>query len=247
VLLGDQRVLGTEVQLYQKLRRMNAEEARQVVDDFLKEGSIEKLYESVITPVLIFIEKDRAEVGLGDAREQFVFQTLKEIIEELTLKPVTETGDQEINEEVNANPKPTVGVAGNTNGDGCAITCLPARDEGDEIVGMMLAHLSNRAGYNAQAVVPASVEDMMEEASEQHCEVIYISALPPYGVYNTRRLYKKLRVRFPKSRIGVGLWGFGGNLEVMRTRLGIMEADVIVSTLSDAISQVPSLAETVPQ
>jgi predicted PurR-regulated permease PerM len=247
VLLGDQRVLGTEVQLYQKLRRMDAEEARQVVDDFLKEGSIEKLYESVITPVLIFIEKDRAEVGLGDAREQFVFQTLKEIIEELALRPVAETGDQEINEEVNANPKPTVGVARKTNGDGCAITCLPARDEGDEIVGMMLAHLSNRAGYNAQAVVPASVEDMMEEASEQHCEVIYISALPPYGVYNTRRLYKKLRVRFPKSRIGVGLWGFAGNLEVMRTRLGIVEADMIVSTLSDAISQVPSLAETVPQ
>jgi predicted PurR-regulated permease PerM len=247
VLLGDQRVLGTEVQLYQKLRRMNAEESRQVVDDFLKEGSIEKLYESVITPVLIFIEKDRAEVGLGDAREQFVFQTLKEIIEELALRPVAETGDQKINEEVNANPKPIVGIARKTNGDGCAITCLPARDEGDEIVGMMLAHLSNRAGYNAQAVVPASVEDMMEEASEQHCEVIYISALPPYGVYNTRRLYKKLRVRFPKSRIGVGLWGFAGNLEVMRTRLGIVEADMIVSTLSDAISQVPSLAETVPQ
>ncbi len=247
VLLGDQRVLGTEVQLYQKLRRMNAEEARQVVDDFLKQGSIEKLYESVITPVLIFIEKDRAEVGLGDAREQFVFQTLKEIIEELALRPVAENGDQEINEEVNANAKPTVGVARKTNGDGCVITCLPARDEGDEIVGMMLAHLSNRAGYHAQAVVPASVEDMMEEASEQHCEVIYISALPPYGVYNTRRLYKKLRVRFPKSRIGVGLWGFAGNLEVMRTRLGIVEADMIVSTLSDAISQVPALAETVPQ
>src|ERR1700722_3449894 len=247
VLLGDQRVLGTEVQLYQKLRRMNVEEARQVVEDFLKEGSIEKLYESVITPVLIFIEKDRAEVGLGEAREQFVFQTLKEIIEELALRPVADTEAQEINEEVNANPKPTVGVARKANGDGCAITCLPARDEGDEIVGMMLAHLSNRAGYNAQAVVPASVEDMMEEASEQHCEVIYISALPPYGVYNTRRLYKKLRVRFPKSRIGVGLWGFGGNLEVMRTRLGIVEADMIVSTLSDAINQVPSLAETVPQ
>ena len=247
VLLGDQRVLGTEVQLYQKLRRMDAEEARQVVDDFLKEGSIEKLYESVITPVLIFIEKDRAEVGLGDAREQFVFQTLKEIIEELALRPVAETGDQEINEEVNANPKPIAGAAKKTNGDGCAITCLPARDEGDEIVGMMLAHLSNRAGYNAQAIVPATVEDMMEEASEHHCEVIYISALPPYGVYNTRRLYKKLRVRFPKSRIGVGLWGFAGNLEVMRTRLGIVEADMIVNTLSDAISQVPSLAETLPQ
>jgi predicted PurR-regulated permease PerM len=247
VLLGDQRVLGTEVQLYQKLRRMDAEEARQVVDNFLKEGSIEKLYESVITPVLIFIEKDRAEVGLGDAREQFVFQTLKEIIEELALRPVADTEAQEINEELDSNSKPIVGSVRKTNGDGCAITCLPARDEGDEIMGMMLAHLSNRAGYEGQAIVPASVEDMMEEASEQHGEVIYISALPPYGVYNTRRLYKKLRVRFPKSRIGIGLWGFAGNLDVMRTRLGIGEADMIVNTLSDAIRQVPSLAETIPQ
>ena len=184
---------------------------------------------------------------MGDAREQFVFQTLKEIIEELALRPVADAEAQEINEEADSNPKPIVGAARKTNGNSCAITCLPARDEGDEILGMMLAHLANRAGYEAQAIVPASVEDMMEEASEQHCEVIYISALPPYGVYNTRRLYKKLRVRFPKSRIGVGLWGFAGNLDVMRTRLGIVEADMIVNTLSDAIKQVPSLAETIPQ
>src|ERR1700728_483131 len=246
VLLGDQRVLGTEVRLYQRLRRVDAEGARQVVDAFLKEGSIEKLYESVITPVLIFIEKDRAEVGLGDAREQFVFQTLKEIIEELTLRPVAETGSQDTEEAIGDSGL-AVGHAKKTNGNGCAITCIPARDEGDEIMGMMLGHLSNRAGYNAQVVVPASVEDMMEEASEQHCEVIYVSALPPYGVYNTRRLYKKLRVRFPKSRIGIGLWGFAGNLEVMRTRLGIVEADMIVSSLSEAVSQVPSLVEAVPQ
>src|ERR1700730_11774441 len=243
VLLGDQRVLGTEVQLYQKLRRMDAEGAHQLVDEFLKEGSIEKLYESVITPVLIFIEKDRAEVGLGDAREQFVFQTLKEIIEELTLRPVADTESQEVDEAVAADSKRAFGVAKKMNGNGCVITCLPARDEGDEILGMMLAHLSNRAGYQAQVIVPASVEDMMAEASEQHGEVIYVSALPPYGVYNTRRLYQKLRVRFPKSRIGVGLWGFAGNLEGMRARLGIVEADMIVNTLSEAISHVPALAE----
>ena len=247
VLLGDQRVLGTEVRLYQRLRRVDAEGARQVVEAFLKEGSIEKLYEGVITPVLIFIEKDRAEVGLGDAREQFVFQTLKEIIEELTLKPVTDTDSQEIEEATTEDSGLAAPQAKKTNGNGCAITCIPARDEGDEIMGMMLGHLSNRAGYNAQVIVPASVEDMMEEASEQHCEVIYVSALPPYSVYNTRRLYKKLRVRFPKSRIGISLWGFAGNLEVMRTRLGIAEADMIVNGLSEAVSQVPSLTEAVTQ
>src|ERR1700689_666127 len=100
-LLGDQRVLGTEVQLYQRLRRMDAEGARQVIEGFLKEGSIEKLYDSVITPVLIFIEKDRADIGLGEAREQFVFQTLKETIEELTLRPELERQSQEIAGEAN--------------------------------------------------------------------------------------------------------------------------------------------------
>jgi predicted PurR-regulated permease PerM len=247
VLLGDQRVLGTEVQLYQRLRRMDAEGARQVIEGFLKEGSIEKLYDSVITPVLIFIEKDRADVGLGEAREQFVFQTLKETIEELTLRPEPGRQPREIDKEANIEALSSVSATKNTDVTDCAITCMPARDEGDEILGMMLAHLATRAGYNAQVVAPASFEDMMEEAAGQHCELIYVSALPPYGVYNMRRLYKQLHVRFPKSRIGIGLWGFTGDIEVMRTRLGIVEADMIVSTLSEATSQVPSLAEVVTQ
>jgi predicted PurR-regulated permease PerM len=247
VLLGDQHVLGTEVQLYQRLRRMDAEGARQVIDEFLKEGSIEKLYDSVITPVLIFIEKDRADIGLGDTREQFVFHTLKEIIEELTLRPEVETPPQELETEVNIESHSTVVTAGNKDIAGCAVACIPSRDEGDEILGMMLAHLATRAGYNAQVVVPGSLEDMMEEAAEQHCEVVYVSALPPFSVYNVRRLYKKLRVRFPKSRIAIGLWGFAGNLEAMRARLGLVETDMIVGSLSEATSQVPSLAEVVTQ
>jgi predicted PurR-regulated permease PerM len=247
VLLGDQHVLGTEVQLYQRLRRMDAEGARQVIDEFLKEGSIEKLYEFVITPVLIFIEKDRAEIGLGDAREQFVFHTLKEIIEELTVRAEVETQPQELETEVNIESLSTVVTAGNKDIAGCAVACIPSRDEGDEILGMMLAHLATRAGYNAQVVVPGSLEDMMEEAAQQHCEVVYVSALPPYSVYNIRRLYKKLRVRFPKSRIAIGLWGFAGNLEAMRARLGLVETDMIVGSLSEATSQVSSLAEVVTQ
>jgi predicted PurR-regulated permease PerM len=247
VLLGDQHVLGTEVQLYQRLRRMDAEGARQVIDEFLKEGSIEKLYEFVITPVLIFIEKDRAEIGLGDAREQFVFHTLKEIIEELTVRAEVETQPQELETEVNIESLSTVVTAGNKDTAGCAVACIPSRDEGDEILGMMLAHLATRAGYNAQVVVPGSLEDMMEEAAQQHCEVVYVSALPPYSVHNIRRLYKKLRVRFPKSRIAIGLWGFAGNLEAMRARLGLVETDMIVGSLSEATSQVSSLAEVVTQ
>src|SRR6202046_3412348 len=247
VLLGDQRVLGTEVQLYQRLRRIDAEGARQVIDAFLKEGSIEKLYDSVITPVLIFIEKDRAQVGLGEEREQFVFQTLKDIIEELTLKPEAETQSQEVDAEAGGPLIPSAVAAKEKNIVGCAVACIPARDEGDEILGMMLAHLATRAGYASQIVLPASVEDMIEETAEQNCEVIYISALPPYSVYSMRRLYKKLRVRFPKSRIGIGLWGFTGNIDVMRTRLGILEADVIVNSLSEATTQFSTLAEAVPQ
>jgi predicted PurR-regulated permease PerM len=247
VLLGDQHVLGTEVQLYQRLRRMDAEGARRVIEEFLKEGSIEKLYEAVITPVLIFIEKDRADIALGDAGEQFVFHTLKGIIEELTLRPEVETQPQELDSEVNVDSLSTVVTARNKDVAGCAVACIPSRDEGDEILGMMLAHLATRAGYNAQVVVPGSLEDMMEEAAEQHCEVVYVSALPPYSVYNIRRLYKKLRVRFPKSRIGIGLWGFAGNLEAMRARLGLVETDMIVGSLSEATSQVSSLAEVVTQ
>jgi hypothetical protein len=172
---------------------------------------------------------------------------LKEIIEELTIRPVAELEAPETGSEVNVDSRSIVMAARDSHLADCGIACIPARDEGDEILGMMLAHLVTRAGYKAHVVIPAPLENMMEEAAEQNCEVIYVSALPPYGVYNMRRLYKKLRARFPKSRIGIGLWGFAGNPEVMRTRLGIVEADMIVTSLSDATVQVASLTETVAQ
>lgn len=241
VLLGDERVLATEVQLYQALLQMDMPDAKRVVDEYLKEKSIVELYDSVFMPVLIFIEKDRQEAELGDDRAQFLFQALKELIEDLTLDSQT-AGESRILPAGQALPatkaggEPAIGIA-----------CIPARDEADEIAGMMLAHLLTRAGCQARVVSAASLEEMLEEVSQQETEMIYVSSLPPLTVSHLGKLYKKIRTRFPDAKIGIGLWGFPAETDAIKARMSIADTDIVVTTISKALAQVSLATETVAQ
>lgn len=240
ILFGDERVLATEVQLYQALLQMDMLGAKRVVSEYLKEKSIVELYDSVFMPVLIFIEKDRQEAELGDDRAQFLFQALKELMEDLTLDSQTAglrilPAEQSL-PPMKAGSEPAVGIA-----------CIPARDEADEIAGMMLAHLLTRAGCQARVVAPAALEEMLEEVSQQVTEMIYISSLPPLAVSHLSKLYKKIRARFPNAKIGVGLWGFPAETDAIKARLQVADADIIVTTISKGLAQVSLATETVAQ
>ncbi len=240
ILFGDERVLASEVQLYQSLLQMDMVDAKRVVDEYLKEKSVVELYDNVFMPALIFIEKDRQEAALGDDRAQFLFQALKGLIEDLMVDSQTALDPQVIPAEPRPAQKAAVAPP-------LGIACIPARDEADEIVGMMLAHLLTRAGCQARVVPPGPLEEMIEEVSEQETEMIYISSLPPLAVLHLRRIYQKIRTRFPKAKIGTGLWGMSAETDGIKMRLGIAEQDIIVTTLSKAVAQVSLATETVAQ
>jgi predicted PurR-regulated permease PerM len=240
VLFGDKLVAGADIQLYQRLRGLDFEGAKQLVQEYLQEKPIEELYDSVITPVLIFQKKDLKGARFGEAGDQFFFQSLKEIVEDLTVQSPAE--GQEADSDTQAQPSPAVPASDKGGTAPIEISCFPARDERDEIVGMMLAHMLLRAGYRAHVVVPAPIQDMLEEISAQD-EAVCISTLPPLAVFHTRKLYKQVRTRSPNSRIVIGLWGFAGNVDAMKTRLGMGESDAIVTTITEATRQIPLLIE----
>ncbi len=244
VLLGDKLMSGADIQLYQRLLAMDFEGAKQLVHEYLEEKPIEDLYDSVITPVLIFQKKDLKEARLGEAGDHFFFQSLKEIIEDLTVQSPTDVPD------TSSAPHEDVSQAlvapSNSGVAKIEISCIPSRDERDEILGMMLAHLLMRAGYRAHVIVPGPMQEMLEEISEQEDEAICITTLPPLAVFHTRKLYKRVRTQSPKSRIVVGMWGFSGNVDAMKTRLGMAESDSIVTTLAEATKQIPLLTEAPP-
>jgi hypothetical protein len=252
VLFGDERALATEVQLYQALLEMDVPEAKRVIDEYLKEKSVVDLYDSVFMPVLIFIEKDRQEAALGDDRQEFLFQTLKDLIGDLMVDPRTAPDAytaMDASNAANSRPAPANQPAIRKNGSEPATTvaCMPARNEADEIAAMMLAHLLTRAGCKARTVAAASLEEMFDEVSEQNPEMIYISSLPPLAMSHLRKVYKKTRLGFPKSKLGIGLWGYPTETDGIKMRLGVADTDIVVATLCKAAAQVSLSPETVAQ
>ncbi len=120
---------------------------------------------------------------------------------------------------------------------------MPARDEADEIVGTMLAHLLERAGYRAHYLEIGTSAEMLAQIAEQKPAVVCLSALPPFAMAHSRKLYRSLRAQSPDLKIVVGLWD--GAVDPNRTAIRISGvADSQVSrNLAQAVLQVKLLIE----
>jgi hypothetical protein len=83
ILLGDEPVLSPQSQFYQRLLAADTNEARQVLEEFLKEHPLEELYSTVVIPALRLAEHDRHRNALDEETENFIYQSAREIIEDL--------------------------------------------------------------------------------------------------------------------------------------------------------------------
>ncbi len=127
------------------------------------------------------------------------------------------------------------------------IVCMPARDEADEIVGTMLAHLLERAGYRAHYLEIGTSTEMLAQIAKQKPEIVCLSALPPFAMSHSRRLYRALRAESLELTVVVGLWD--DSAEPSRTAIRIIGvADSQVSrNLAQAVLQVKLLSEAATQ
>jgi predicted PurR-regulated permease PerM len=242
ILLGDQPVLPPGAHYYQRLLATDQDEAKQVVDEYMKTNSLEDTYDSVLIPALALAEQDRHHDDLDAITEQFICKSTKELLEDLGDKAKEEAAEEAAKAAEKLGPEAEIKApiqAAVLNGSGklTRALCLPARDEADEIVGIMLAQLLERAGYQAQAAPMGTVAELIAEVKEFSPEIIYISALPPFALLHARDLYRKVRVAAPTIRVIVGLWKFGGDAEKATARLNISGEDKLAITLGQAVLQ----------
>lgn len=237
VLLGDTPVLSPEELYYQRLLAMDPDEARNVAERYLEQNSLESLYESVLIPALRLAEEDRHIDVLGDRSAEFLSQCTRELIDDLgdrTQPPDSQTAE-------NDNGVPT---RENSHFAETGIICVPARDEADELVGMMLAQLLHRAGNKQARYIPiGTVEDMLKQVTESDSHIVVVSALPPFAVGQARSLCKRLRARLPDVALVVGLWGFSGGVPRAQQRVAPATADAVTTSLTEAMMQIRRLAE----
>jgi predicted PurR-regulated permease PerM len=217
IALGDQDVLTTEIQLYQRLLAMDHAEARDVVDQFLKDHPLLDLYEQVVIPALALAEQERHRGTLEPAREEFVFLCLNEIIAELA-----EQSDE----------SPKLEHPGR-------VFLIPAKDSADETSGALFAQLLEREGF-AVISFPLGTNDLavLEPGAD---DVICVSALPPFALSAAAKLCAQLRSRYPKVRIMAGIWGFPEGRQQVLRRLEKSTNMTVATSLAQALEQAASV------
>lgn len=223
ILLGDEPGLAAEAQLYQRLLAMDHEEARAVVDLYLKDHTLADLYDQVLIPAMTMAEQDRHRGAIEAEREEFLYLNVSEMVAEFA----------------------EAGFAGNPGRNSrTRVFCVPAYDQADEIACAMLAQLLEQRGIVALSF-PAgpTADEMFAFIQPEADDVVCISAVPPYAFTPSRTMVNHLRNRFSQATIFVGIWGFNGDREKALARFDRGRPNRLFSSLADVVNEVVAVNE----
>jgi predicted PurR-regulated permease PerM len=200
VLMGDEPVLQSHVSYYQRLLAGDQDEAEEIVEQYLKTHPEEQVYDDVVIPALVDVKRDFEFGRLEESNQHFVFAATRNIIEELdSLKPKssgnpTAAAEATTIEENHSAASPNIHILG-----------CPVRDEADELALLMCRQLLASTRYEMETLADEALTSEVVDQIAQKCPaLICIVSLPPGGLAQTRYLCKRLRLRFPDTRILVG-------------------------------------------
>jgi hypothetical protein len=124
------------------------------------------------------------------------------------------------------------------------VLCLPAHNEADEIVGLMLAQLLELKGQRAIAASQVSLaSEMLELVQEHEAGAVCISALPPAALAHSRYLCKRLHTRFPQLPSVVGLWTSKADPKKSLERLTCDGPVHLVTSVGAAIAEIHQMVQ----
>lgn len=239
VLLSDEEALTPAEDCYHRLLTVGEQDEIQFVDAYLKENSLTALYDSVLIPVVSTAEMDARMESLDDNQLTRLEQSVRDIIDDLGTRspvpskiasPVAVTGQPR-----DARTAPSIITS--------SVYCLPVRAERDELASIMLSHLLRQQGAEAQwAPARLTSGELLDLVEKADVDIACISVVAPSTIIHARYLCTKLRERFPKMEIVVGLWGMTENLTEAAGRLRDSGADEMVTTLADAIVQLANFS-----
>ncbi len=135
-LLGDEAVFETKTRVYQRLLAGDQEEASELVEESFEHSPLVEVYDTVLIPALAMAETHWHRGDLNEDRYKFMVQSLKETVADLGER------QQELKLEAGKNAASDAGAESNpvspSDSSRLCILCLPARDEADELAGIML-------------------------------------------------------------------------------------------------------------
>jgi predicted PurR-regulated permease PerM len=233
VLLGDQAVLPVESHFYQRLLALDQDEARDIAVAYLKDESIANFYDSVLVPALALAEQDRHRKLLEAETASFINQSARDLIEELDERFFDERVSSNRNDS-NIAADSNIADRDKTRLPGMRVVCIPAGDEADELVAIMITQLLKHRGWDARSLPIGPRMKILDQAVVDSPQVALVSALPPAALGQARALCRRLRQRYPELKIILGLWSFEG-VASAQDRVGPGVADGVATSLRQAI------------
>ncbi len=237
MLLGSEPVLEPPAQFYQRMLSMESEDMFVLASKYIAEHSLEEFYDEVFVPALLMSEEDRHSGTLSEARQRFIFQSSRELIEELgrideIAKVKADTAGDPADAPAVASDLPSL----------AAVLVVPARDEADELVGQMLAHLLRQRGVPAGLhLLTTPLDDAFAAVQRGHTRAIFISALPPSAFGAARQMCRRVRLRCPGARVLIGMWQYLGALTALTEGMSSSPPDAIVTSLRSAVEELEKI------
>jgi predicted PurR-regulated permease PerM len=246
VLLGDEPVLTPDTRYYQRLLAMDHEEAKRVLEGYLEQKPLEDLYDSVLVPALSLAERDRHRERLDKKSAEFIACNTRRIVGELFEERRDEKraadpqndAPAESSPQQNSDQESFLHLGARPAIAALKIAVLPARDEADEIVAVMLCQLLTRAGYLAECIPLGRTSEMVLKTAQSAPDIVCISALPPYALAHAKSAYSKLCVHLPKTDILFGMWNYPGDLDRLAARVGLSDDHTFAINLGQALSEI---------
>lgn len=233
VLLGSEPPLKPSAQFYQSMLSMNLETMFDIATEYLEQHSLTAFYDEVFVPALLMAEVDRHNGVLAEVRQKFIFESGRELIDELSQR--TETNRSDAAETVLGPTLPSL------TGSAAMIVCVPARDEADELVALMLAHLLRETGIAGHVVSATAHPEAYSEQFKRERVTVFVSALPPSTLSGAGRVCRRVKQENASAKVLVGVWSSEAKIEALKRRLDPAGVDGIVTRLSEAMVQVKNL------
>ena len=208
VLLGVEPVLSPEQRFYQRLIALDEAEAAEALEQYVAGHGVVNSFDDVVIPALRLAEADRNKGALEPARERFVYENVRRIVEELEHEPAAQS------------MRP--------------VCIVSAHDEADHVAAQMLARLLPAARTHVVAAPPRAAEIVQLVAQNQHTTIL-ISAVPPHAAHFAGYLARRLRRQLSGVKIIVALWGADEDEARAREKLLKLGADEVTTRLSQAL------------
>ena len=215
VLLSQEQALTPAEDCYHRLLSFDSSASMDVIESYLKKDSLISLYDSVLIPIITQTEID-FHLDLIDAeKKESVYQSIREIIEFLSLSEQKET---------TSISEPKVNVL-----------CLPARTVRDELGVNILAQLLVGESFDVQQTTSFNVNEVFALVEKMNPDAVCIVVVAPFALSHSLYLCTKLHQRIPQLPIFIGLWGFSEVASEIILKLTSAGATKVVFSLSQAL------------